>query len=297
MYAKARYGDFLFQAKLVIKLPDSYFDKKTNMKKILLILALCISFGLQSQTLVDFYTTKGDFRVQLREDLMPITANNFISLVDTGFYDGIFFHRVVKGFVIQGGDPAGNGTGGPGYTIMDEYHPSMNHDSAGVIAMAKTSLPNSAGSQFYFTLAATPNLNRTYAAFGSCIEGLDVIMDIGDVAVGTNDRPIFGVRMDSVRLYDPSASNDNLQAEVLTEVYPNPFKEQADIRYQIRHAGHVEVTVSDLQGRIIQTLANEQKAPGIYEIQWDASESAAGSYLLSVKTEKGVSTRKLVKVE
>ncbi|MEZ4687579.1 MAG: peptidylprolyl isomerase [Bacteroidia bacterium] len=262
----------------------------------ILLLACCLSTFAYSQTLIDFYTTKGNFRVQLREDLMPITAGNFISLVDTGFYDGIIFHRVVQGFVIQGGDPLGNGFGGPGYTIQDEYHPSMNPDSAGVIAMAKTSQPNSAGSQFYFSLDTLPQLDTTYAVFGSCIEGIDVIFDIGSVRVDNRDRPLFNIRMDSLRIVDPAASRDLLQAEVLTEVYPNPFSEQANIRFRIRHAGQVVVTIQDMRGRKVATLLEEPKAPGIYDLLWDARAFGAGSYILSVATEHGVSSRTLVKV-
>jgi peptidylprolyl isomerase len=116
------------------------------MQKYLLFILLPLALSSQAQTLADFYTVAGDFRVELREDLMPITANNFIDLARTGFYDATIFHRVVEDFVIQGGDPLGTGFGGPGYTIMDEYHVNMNHDSAGVIAMAKTAAPNSAGS-------------------------------------------------------------------------------------------------------------------------------------------------------
>lgn len=266
------------------------------MKKIVLLFALTMTTLAYSQTLIDFYTTQGDFRVQVREDLMPITAGNFISLVDTGFYDGVVFHRVVKDFVIQGGDPTGTGSGGPGYTIQDEYHPDMTHDSAGVIAMAKTNQPNSAGSQFYFSLAPLPNLDNNYSVFGSCIEGLDVILRIGDMRTDPNDRPRPTVWMDSVRIFDPAASSDILKAEILTEVYPNPFANQAHIRYQIRHAGQVAVSIQDLQGRTIETLLEDQKAPGIHEITWNAQAFADGNYILSVVTEHGATTRKLVKI-
>ena len=126
---------------------ESNVSKKTSkMRPFNVILLLLFSYTAFSQTQVDFYTSMGDFRVEVREDLMPITAGNFIDLVEAEYYDGVIFHRVVEDFVIQGGDPTGTGSGGPGYTIDDEYHPNMNHDSTGVMGMAKTSAPNSAGS-------------------------------------------------------------------------------------------------------------------------------------------------------
>ncbi|MFK7971221.1 MAG: peptidylprolyl isomerase, partial [Bacteroidia bacterium] len=216
------------------------------MRALSTIFLLCLALSSQAQTIVDFHTTRGDFRVQLREDIMPITAGNFISLVDSGYYDGVIFHRVIDGFVIQGGDPTGTGSGGPGYTIMDEYHPTMNHDSAGVIAMAKTSAPNSAGSQFYFTLDSVNRLDQRYSVFGSCIDGLNVILTIGKVRTDNNDRPLFTVMMDSVRIYDPTASIEALSHNVLTEVYPNPFQGAANIRYQVKKAEKVLITMHDV---------------------------------------------------
>lgn len=123
-------------------------------------------------------TDKGTLQIVLYLDKAPVTAQNFIDLANKGFYDGLTFHRVVPGFVIQGGDPKGDGTGGSDKTIPLETHPDLKHDGPGVMAMARSSDPNSASSQFYFTLAETPHLDGGYAVFGRITEGVEVIQTI-----------------------------------------------------------------------------------------------------------------------
>lgn len=130
-------------------------------------------------------TTKGTIKFELYEDLAPITANNFIDLAQRGFYDGLTFHRYVPGFVIQGGDPSGNGTGdfqdpatGIKRTIPLEVTPMLKHDAAGVVAMARSQDPNSASCQFYITLAPTSNLDMSYAVFGRVTEGLPNVLQL-----------------------------------------------------------------------------------------------------------------------
>lgn len=128
-------------------------------------------------------TTKGPIKFELFEDLAPITTANFASLVESGFYNGLNFHRYEPGFVIQGGDPLGTGMGGSKQTIPLEVTPQLKHDSAGVVAMARSSDPNSASSQFYFTLRATPHLDNGYAVFGKVTEGLENLQQLrkGDI--------------------------------------------------------------------------------------------------------------------
>ncbi|SDE66836.1 peptidylprolyl isomerase [Sporomusa acidovorans] len=138
-----------------------------------------------------FETSKGNFRVELFEDKAPKTSRNFITLVNKGFYNGLIFHRVIDNFMIQGGDPKGNGTGGPGYTIPDEFHPDLKH-AAGVISMANAG-PNTGGSQFFITLKPTPWLDNKHAVFGKVIEGMDVVQAIGKVKTGTQDKPLEDV--------------------------------------------------------------------------------------------------------
>ena len=149
-----------------------------------------------------FQTTEGDFRIELEEGKAPRTTKNFIDLAEKGFYDGVIFHRVIDGFMIQGGDPTGTGRGGPGYTIPDEFHPELRHDDEGVLSMANAG-PNTNGSQFFITLAATPWLDNRHAVFGKVIEGMDVVRKIGKVATGRADRPLEDVVMEKVTIEEP----------------------------------------------------------------------------------------------
>jgi cyclophilin family peptidyl-prolyl cis-trans isomerase len=144
-------------------------------------------------------TNHGTFRVELFEDRAPETAGNFMKLAGSGFYDGVVFHRVIDGFMIQGGDPDGTGRGGPGYTIPDDFPPELQHDDPGVLSMANAG-PDTGGSQFFITLAATPWLDDRHAVFGRVVEGMDVVEAIGRVETGRNDRPVQDVRMDRVTI-------------------------------------------------------------------------------------------------
>ncbi|MCH7855145.1 MAG: peptidylprolyl isomerase [Gemmatimonadetes bacterium] len=149
--------------------------------------------------LAHFTTNLGDFQVELFEGGAPATTKNFIDLVEKGYYDGIVFHRVIKGFMLQGGCPDGNGRGGPGYTIADEFHAELSHDSEGVFSMANSG-PNTGGSQFFVTLAATDWLDGKHAVFGKVIEGMETVRSIGATATGPGDIPLEPVVMESVRI-------------------------------------------------------------------------------------------------
>ena len=134
------------------------------------------------------------FESELYPDIAPNTVNNFISLVKKGFYDGLIFHRVIKGFMIQGGDPQGTGMGGPGYSIKGEFSNNgftndLKH-TPGVLSMARAMDPDSAGSQFFIMHETSPHLDGSYAAFGKVVNGLDVINTIADVRTDWNDRPM-----------------------------------------------------------------------------------------------------------
>jgi cyclophilin family peptidyl-prolyl cis-trans isomerase len=144
-----------------------------------------------------FETSLGNFEIELFEERAPKTAGNFIELADRGFYDGLVFHRVIDGFMIQGGCPQGSGTGGPGYHIEDEFHPELRHDAAGTLSMANAG-PNTGGSQFFITLAATPWLDDHHAVFGRVHSGLEVVQAIGRVATDRRDRPVEDVTLTRV---------------------------------------------------------------------------------------------------
>lgn len=148
---------------------------------------------------IKFTTNKGVFVAEMFEDKAPLTTKNFIELVEKGFYDGIIFHRVIDGFIIQGGDPTGTGMGGPGYKIKDEFGEGLKHDDEGILSMANAG-PNTGGSQFFITLAPTPWLNGHHAIFGKVVEGMDVVRLIGVVPTDFRDRPREAVTMEKVEV-------------------------------------------------------------------------------------------------
>lgn len=148
---------------------------------------------------IKFTTNKGVFVAEMFEDKAPLTTKNFIELVEKGFYDGIIFHRVIDGFMIQGGDPTGSGMGGPGYKIKDEFGEGLKHDDEGILSMANAG-PNTGGSQFFITLAPTPWLNGHHAIFGKVVEGMDVVRLIGVVPTDFRDCPREAVTMEKVEV-------------------------------------------------------------------------------------------------
>ena len=173
------------------------------MKKLFLLLLcatlLCGGLAALSESTLPVATIEmvnGDvIKLELYPDIAPNTVANFVSLVQSGFYDGLIFHRVIPGFMIQGGDPQGTGMGGPGYTIKGEFarngfrQNNLKH-SRGVLSMARSMMPNSAGSQFFIMHADAPHLDGDYAAFGRVIEGMDVVDAIAGTPTGFQDRPV-----------------------------------------------------------------------------------------------------------
>lgn len=149
-----------------------------------------------------FETNKGTFEIELFEDKTPITTKNFIDLTEKGFYNGVIFHRVIDGFMIQGGDPEGTGMGGPGYTIEDEFLSDLRFDGEGILAMANTGMPHTGGSQFFITLDKTPWLNGKHTIFGKVIKGMDVVRTIGHSETDFSDRPLEKVVMEKVTIKD-----------------------------------------------------------------------------------------------
>jgi cyclophilin family peptidyl-prolyl cis-trans isomerase len=144
-------------------------------------------------------TDLGDIVVELYADKAPATVNNFVFLAREGFYDGCTFHRVIKDFMVQGGDPTGTGRGGPGYRFADEFHPKLKHDGAGVLSMANAG-PDTNGSQFFITHVATPHLDGRHAVFGRVVDGLDVVMAIPERDPMTAREP--GLAMNSVTILE-----------------------------------------------------------------------------------------------
>jgi cyclophilin family peptidyl-prolyl cis-trans isomerase len=144
-----------------------------------------------------FKTEKGDFVIELYADKAPKTVNNFVFLARDGFYDNTTFHRVIKGFMAQGGDPEGSGRGGPGYRFADEFHPSLKHSGAGILSMANAG-PNTNGSQFFITYGPTPHLDGKHAVFGKVISGMDVVNSIPERDPGRASTP--GVKINTIEI-------------------------------------------------------------------------------------------------
>ena len=181
--------------------------KAVHMKKILLsiVFTLSIAGSLSAQTIVTFYTTLGSFEVELYDTLQPITAGNFKTLVNAKFYDGVIFHRIISNFVIQGGDPTGTGTGGPGYSIPDEFDSTLSNIKK-TLSMANSG-PNTGGSQFFINTKNNtfldfdkPPLTSKHPVFGIVISGWDTVEMIESVQVNGNNRPLTDVVMDSIRV-------------------------------------------------------------------------------------------------
>lgn len=157
----------------------------------------------EQNPIVTFTMANGDvMKAELYPDVAPVSVNNFISLINAKFYDGLIFHRVIKGFMIQGGDPEGTGMGGPGYSIRGEFRQNgfendLKH-TAGVLSMARSMHPDSAGSQFFIMHKTSPHLDGAYAAFGKVIEGLDIVDKIATTNTDYSDRPLEDQVMQTV---------------------------------------------------------------------------------------------------
>ena len=162
----------------------------------------------------EFVTTEGSFTVTLFDEEVPNTVANFVGLAEgtkewtdprtrlkttTPYYNGIVFHRVIDGFMIQGGDPLGQGVGGPGYEFADEFHPRLRHDRAGILSMANRG-PNTNGGQFFITLAPTPHLNDKHSVFGEVTSGMDIVRRIGSTPVGRQDRPVKDIQILEIKI-------------------------------------------------------------------------------------------------
>ena len=162
----------------------------------------------------DFTTNEGNFSIRLHDKEAPNTVENFVGLAEgtkewtdprtnqrvrQPYYDGIIFHRVIDGFMIQSGDPLGRGIGGPGYEFADEFHPSLRHTKAGILSMANRG-PNTNGGQFFITLGPTPHLDNRHSVFGEVVDGMDVVRKIGSTRTGAQDRPVKDVVIESVKI-------------------------------------------------------------------------------------------------
>lgn len=276
--------------------------------KLLFSIALSAILTLvNAQTKVTFYTNLGNFEAEMHDSIMPITAGNFISLVNSKFYDGIIFHRVISNFVIQGGDPLGTGFGGPGYTIPDEF------DSTGILSNVKQTLsmansgPNTGGSQFFINLKNNTFLdydkNPTTSAhpiFGIVRTGWNIVDSIAQVPVNSNDKPITDVVMDSVRVTGSFLSMEQLHASAFkTEVYPNPATTESilDVFYEKPTAAEIHVYNQNGQRVHAQKIIVASGKNKVPLRTFGFGSFSPGLYFIEVKTAENVDFYKVIVAE
>ena len=263
------------------------------MKQILLstLLSLGLFFSGVAQSEVTFYTSKGNFVVLLHDSVMPITAGNFKSLVDTGFYDSVIFHRIISNFVIQGGDPTGTGFGGPGYTIQDEFVTGQSNVKQ-TLSMANTGAPNSGGSQFFINLKNNTfldfdkaPLSSKHPVFGEVTSGWPIVEAIEIVPVDNNDRPITDVIMDSVRTTGSVLSVKDIEAnKTRFAIYPNPVSPQSVLDLYLESPQEILIELLYIHGRILNhtkmNCGNGKTLIPLYNLGVDGL--SYGNYMLSI---------------
>jgi peptidylprolyl isomerase len=272
---------------------------KNNLLSILVVLCFSLS---QAQTEVTFYTTKGNFVVEIYDNIVPITGGNFLTLVNQEFYDGVIFHRVIDNFMIQGGDPTGTGSGGPGYTIQDEFDASLSNVQK-TISMANAG-PNTGGSQFFINLVDNtyldfnkPPTTSKHPVFGMTIENFSVVQDIGKVPTNASDRPLTPVVMDSIRVGNYTvgmASNVNPISSF--RVYPNPVDMYSVVELVSKRDKSAQVVLWDATGKKVaeQNLGLNAGYNKFYVSDMLQQMPTKGMYQLSIMTDEGVKTLKIL---
>lgn len=269
-----------------------------NILTLLIVLSSLVQSNAQTQ--IKMYTTLGDIELLMYDSVTPITSGNFIDLTDSGYYDGIIFHRVIPSFMIQGGDPLGTGFGGPGYAIQDEFDSTLSNIQ-GTISMANSG-PNTGGSQFFINLVNNTQLDfdktpftSAHPVFGIVVNGFQTVVDIGNVPRNGQNKPNTDVVMDSVRITfdpnDPPATVKERQSNVGkygdVVVFPNPVTSASVLAFDMKDAGELQFTVIDMMGR---ELHQSTQYFGAGKIHMNASEVipsglSEGMYFIKLSSE------------
>jgi cyclophilin family peptidyl-prolyl cis-trans isomerase len=274
-------------------------------KSILYFLFIICSFGtVKSQTVVTFYTTLGDFEVLLYDTLKPITAGNFLDLVEQEFYDNVIFHRIISNFVIQGGDPTGTGSGGPGYTIPDEFDPSLSNLER-TLSMANAG-PNTGGSQFFINTVDNPQLDfdnppftSAHPVFGEVINGWDIVEIIENVPVDGNNRPITPVVMNEIRVTGPLGVTVFDKNKDLVSIYPNPISEASMIEINSSTADMTEFSVLNINGALLskQMIQVNQGVNRISLSDFKLYNLSNGVYFMMINNNEVISQKRFLIVK
>lgn len=252
------------------------------MKKLYIIAAIA-SLALfvndtRAQTEATFYTSMGVIKIELTDTLTPVTVDSFKARVVDKFYDGLIFHRVIDNFMIQGGCPLGNGTGGPGYTFPDEFHPTLKN-VPGAFSMANAG-PNTNGSQFFINLITNSHLDSLHTVFGMVTSGFNIVQNIGKVPTGTANKPITDVVIDSIRLTKFPAQINNVGQDKTVEVYPNPNNGIFTINVP---AGKTDLVITNINGQVVQQVSTRRS--GIHSI--NMAGQPKGVYILRLSGNDG----------
>ncbi|MBI1193564.1 MAG: hypothetical protein GC205_10360 [Bacteroidetes bacterium] len=249
-----------------------------------------------AQTQVQWYTSLGEFTLEVREDLVPITGGNFIGLVESKFYDGIIFHRVIDNFIIQGGDPTGTGSGGSGVIIPDEFTDSLSN-LARTISMANSG-PNTGTSQFFINLVNNtfldydkPPLTSAHPIFGEVIDGWSTVLAIADVPVNISDRPLTDVVMDSLRIINMASSINSLAANIRGySLRPNPVDASSWLEITLDVPEQLSLSVIDVAGKTVGDRVSFSAARGQNRLELTGlglSGLPPASYFLFIAGERG----------
>lgn len=277
------------------------------MKKLLLLLMLVwgVEQNTSAQTIVTFYTTLGSFEVELYDTLQPITAGNFKTLVNAKFYDGVIFHRIISNFVIQGGDPTGTGTGGPGYTIPDEFDSTLSNIKK-TLSMANAG-PNTGGSQFFINTKNNtfldfdkPPLTSKHPVFGIVISGWDTVEMIENVQVNANDRPLVDVVMDSIRVTQfPLSVWTPVDVELGVAIYPNPVDSRSIVDINSEGVTDAEVSIYGQTGALMGNRKVSLVTGGnpFSLTDFGIGQLPTGVYYMTVNNGKTITRKRFVIVE
>jgi cyclophilin family peptidyl-prolyl cis-trans isomerase len=256
------------------------------MKKVLYISLLALgglyTNDVAAQSEATFYTSMGTFTADLTDTLTPVTVDSFIARASEGFYDGLIFHRVINDFMIQGGDPAGNGSGDAGYKLPDEFTPKLKNVTQ-ALAMANAG-PNTASCQFYINLKTNAHLDNKYTVFGMVTNNFNVVQDIGSTPTGAKDKPLTDVVIDSIRITRYYTSVSNTPAALGVHVYPNP---NAGV-FTIDLPANTKVEVVNMQGQLVYT----KQAIGKLEVY--LQNQAKGLYIIRLSNAGGKGEMKVI---
>lgn len=265
---------------------------------------LSVPFHSKAQTQIKFYTTMGDFVVEMTDSLTPITSGNFINLTLQEYYDGVIFHRVMDDFVVQGGDPTGTGYGGPGYTIPDEFDSTLSNIQ-GTISMANAG-PNTGGSQFFFNLVDNTfldfdkaPLSSAHPVFGWVVSGWQVVEDIGEVPVDGNNKPLTDVVMDSLRIvyWNPMSIADRHHNLHSMDIFPNPVSRESRISVLTKKTGNATFSIFDNMGSLIArkefSLTAGQNMLPLSKLT--GTDLASGLYILKLQQGQELLRKKIIR--